>query len=79
VDIDSAVSVADAREKMGPGQVLLGGIDPVRVLLTGTPDDVAEAVRRCRDEAGPRYILGAGCEVPRGTPDANLLALAACA
>jgi MtaA/CmuA family methyltransferase len=75
VDIDAAVSLAEARARMGEQQVLLGGIDPVRVLLLGTPAAVAAAARRCRAEAGPRYILGAGCEVPRGTPAANLAAL----
>jgi hypothetical protein len=27
-------------------------------------------------QAGPRYIVGAGCPVPRETPAANLRALA---
>jgi MtaA/CmuA family methyltransferase len=76
VDIDSAVPLAAAREAMGPGQVLLGGIDPVRTLLNGTPADVAAAAADCRRAAGPRYIVGAGCEVPPGTPAENVHALA---
>jgi uroporphyrinogen-III decarboxylase len=61
---------------MGARQVLLGGIDPVRVLQNGTQEQVREAVAECHRQAGPRYIVGAGCEVPPDTPPANLLALA---
>jgi len=77
VDIDAAVPVAEAREKMGPRQVLLGNLDPVRVLRNGTPESVAAAVEECRREAGPNYIIGAGCEVVRDTPLENIRALAA--
>jgi MtaA/CmuA family methyltransferase len=75
VDIDSAVPLAVARAALGPRQVLLGGIDPVRTLLHGTPEDVSAAVAECRRAAGPLYIVGAGCEVPRGTPHDNIRAL----
>ncbi len=79
VDIDSMVSLADARAAMGPDQILLGGIDPVRILQNGSPQDVERAVEACRLQAGPRYIVGGGCEIPSLTPHANMLALAACA
>jgi MtaA/CmuA family methyltransferase len=79
IDIDSAVPMAEARAKMGPEQGVLGGIDPVRVLERGTVDEVVRAVSECRRAAGDRFVLGAGCEVPRGTPPENLRALARCA
>ena len=72
IDIDSMVSLSEARAKMGPAQILLGGIDPVRVLQNSTPEPVAEAIAECHHQAGPRYILGAGCEVPPSTPPQNL-------
>ncbi len=79
VDVDSLVPMADARARVGDRQILLGGIDPVRQLLNASPDEAMAAIMRCRAEAGPRYIIAAGCEVPRGTPHANLrmMALAA--
>jgi MtaA/CmuA family methyltransferase len=76
VDIDSSVPVREAREKMGPQPILLGGIDPVRVLQNGTPQQIVEAVAECHRQAGTRFIVGAGCEVPPDTPPANLHALA---
>ena len=78
IDVDSAVPMAEARAGTGERQVLLGGIDPVRVLLNGTPEDVIAAVTACRRAANDRYIAGAGCEVPPGTPPENLRALAKC-
>jgi MtaA/CmuA family methyltransferase len=76
LDVDSMVPVAEAREKCGPEQVLLGGIDPVRTLSLGTPEQVTASIRECYRIAGPRYIAGAGCEVPPEVPDRNLTALA---
>ena len=75
VDLDFLVPVAEAREAMGPEQVLLGNIDPVHCLREDTPQAVRDALAQCHQEAGKRYIVGAGCEVVRDTPDANLLAM----
>jgi MtaA/CmuA family methyltransferase len=75
VDVDSLVPMNEARQKMGERQVLLGNIDPVRTLQRGTPDGVYKAVGECHRRAGNRYIVGAGCEVPRDTPPANVRAM----
>ena len=75
VDLDFPVSMSAARAAMGPNQVLLGNINPVTVLLKGDPDGVRRELALCRAAAGPRYIVGAGCEIPRGTPEANVRAL----
>ena len=75
VDIDFKVPLAMAREAMGPNQVLAGNIDPVKALRNGTPETVAAAIAQCYAEAGPRYIIAAGCEVPRDTPAENVRAM----
>jgi MtaA/CmuA family methyltransferase len=75
VDLDSAAPLAEARAAMGPDQVLLGNLDPVRGLRGGTPESVCAAIAECHRQAGPRFIAGAGCEVTRDTPAANLHAL----
>lgn len=76
VDLDSLAPLDEGRREMGPKQVLCGNIDPVRVLRDGTPKSVYEAVAECHREAGDRFIVGAGCEVPRDTPAANVRAMA---
>jgi len=75
VDVDAVVKIAEARARMGPRQVLLGGIDPVRVFANGTPELVRQKAAECEASGGPRYILGGGCELPPETPAANLHAL----
>ncbi len=75
VDLDYMVPLSHARDAMGPRQVLLGNIDPVAVLRNGTPEQVREAIAECHRQAGPPYIVGAGCEVPRDTPPDNVHAL----
>ena len=77
VDLDYPSPMADGRAQMGPNQVLLGNLHPVQVLRNGTPEAVTAAVAECHRQAGARYIVGAGCEVPRDTPEANLRALCA--
>ena len=74
VDLDLC-PITEARARMGVKQVVLGNIHPVRVLRDGTPDSVRTAIAECHQQAGSRYIVGAGCEVPRGTPEANMMAL----
>jgi MtaA/CmuA family methyltransferase len=75
VDLDYFAPVHEARDAMGPGQVLLGNIEPVGVLRNLTPDRVAAAVAECHRAAGAKFIVGAGCEVVRDTPPANVRAM----
>ena len=62
---------------MGPAAVLAGNLDPVKTLRNGTPESIAAALAECQRQAGSRYIVGAGCEVPRDTPEANIRAFTA--
>ena len=55
--------------------MILGNLDPVAVLRNGTPAGVTTGVAECHRAAGSRFIVGAGCEVPRDTPPENLLAM----
>ena len=75
VDVDSLVPMAEARRATGPEQVLCGNVDPVRVTHDGSPGTVREAFKQIHKAAGPRYVVAAGCEVPRGTPLANFQAM----
>lgn len=75
VDLDWMAPLDEARAAMGPDQVLLGNIDPVKVLRDRTPDEVEAAVAECHRQAGSLYIIGAGCEVVRETPHENVHAM----
>ncbi len=53
-----------------------GNVDPIEVLLKGTPRDVEEQVRRCIEAAaaGGGYVLGTADSTVVGTPPENLRA-----
>lgn len=75
VDLDSMAPIAQARQQMRPEQVLLGNLNPVTVLRNGDPSRIQTELAECHRQAGSRFIVGAGCEVPRDTPVRNLEAL----
>jgi uroporphyrinogen-III decarboxylase len=60
---------------MGQHAVLASNLDPVRSVRDGTPESIAAALAQCRQDVGGNFIVAAGCEIPRGTPDANLFAM----
>jgi MtaA/CmuA family methyltransferase len=74
VDLDYPVDLGRARARM-PDQLLLGNLEPAGVLRSGTPEEVTTALAACHAAAGPRYIVGAGCELTRDTPEANVRAM----
>lgn len=77
LDLDSLAPLSEARQKVGPDTVLLGNLNPVTILRNGDPVGITAATAECHRQAGPRFIVGAGCEVPRDTPAENLRALCA--
>ena len=75
LDVDHMVDLAVARAAVGPRVALAGNLDPAGVVLRGTPASIRGGIRRCLDEAGPPFMVNAGCEIPPGTPVENLKAL----
>jgi len=78
IDVDWMVVLDQARAAVGPDITLAGNFDPSAVLLQGTPQEVADAARRNIERGGQRFILQPGCEVPPGTPEANIRAFCPC-
>ncbi|MGB2822511.1 MAG: uroporphyrinogen decarboxylase family protein [Phycisphaerae bacterium] len=74
IDLDWMVPVGRSREVVGPEVCLCGNFDPAAVLLRGSPEDVADAARKCIADGGDRFILQPGCEVPPDTPEENIRA-----
>lgn len=75
IDVDHMVPLAKVREILGPRVALAGNLDPVEDLRRGTPESIRARVRQAWGEAGAPYLVGAGCEIPAGTPPENLAAL----
>ncbi len=74
-DLDYPVPMEAARREMGPRNVLGANLHPVRDVRDGTPDSVTAALSECHRLAGPQFVVEAGCEIPRDSPEANLHAL----
>jgi MtaA/CmuA family methyltransferase len=76
IDFDSFTPLDEARAGCGRSIALTANIDPVRALRDGTPESVYAALDAAHAAAGAPFVVGAGCEVPRGTPPANVRAMA---
>jgi MtaA/CmuA family methyltransferase len=74
IDLDHMVDMEAAASAYGDQVSFCGNFDPVGVLLHGSPEDVYRAATHCMEIGGMRAISGAGCEVPKDTPDENLKA-----
>lgn len=75
IDVDHMVDLSAVRSALGPKTVIGGNIDPVAGVLRSNPDAVRSAVLDCYVQAGNPFMVNAGCEIPSGTPVANLMAL----
>ena len=75
LDVDWMVPLDRAAELHGHITCINGNYDPVAVLLQGSVQDVKDAVNACASVGGKKYTCSAGCEVPKHTPPANLMAV----
>ncbi|MCL1847042.1 MAG: uroporphyrinogen decarboxylase family protein [Coriobacteriia bacterium] len=74
LDIDWMVDFkAAAQTFAGTKTSVCGNVDPVSVLLQGSPALVEQEVCRCTSLDDPTVLVAAGCEVPAQTPVENLL------
>lgn len=75
--VDNIEDIGEAKEILGNHMAIVGNVDPVNVLRNGSIDDVIEAVKECLKKAAdsPKgYVLGTGCQVPKGVPRENMYA-----
>jgi uroporphyrinogen decarboxylase len=74
LSLDSPVNLREA-SKIVPGNVaLIGNLDPVRIFLQSTPEQVAKATMDLlgQMEGIKNFILSSGCDLPIGTPLQNI-------
>lgn len=77
LSFDHAVDPAKAREAAGKDLALMGNVDPVSLIMTGTPEKVTAQSYRIIESAGMEsgLILAPGCETPISSPFENVLAM----
>lgn len=71
------ILLEDAKRRVGNRLFLKGNIDPVNVLLNGTPELAFEIAQHCIEVGGlgGGYILSSACSIPPRAPAENILKL----
>lgn len=77
LSFDHAVDPAAARAAAGRDIALMGNVDPVKLMMMGTPEQVTQRSYEIIDAAGRDggLILSTGCETPISSPFENVLAM----
>jgi [methyl-Co(III) methanol-specific corrinoid protein]:coenzyme M methyltransferase len=75
VSVDQVNDVAESRKKLGSNVCILGNIDPYKVIVTGKPEDVDNAVKEA--VANGVNAIWPGCDIFPTAPKENMLALIA--
>lgn len=77
LELDSPVSLREAREAVGKKLIIKGNIDAATVIEKGSVEDVEQAVREAMAaaRAGGGFILSTGDSIPLNAPEENITAL----
>jgi MtaA/CmuA family methyltransferase len=75
IDVDHMVDLADVRRILPKTVAIAGNIDPVKGVMLGTPESIRKKIIEDYKLVGNPYLINAGCEIPSGTPNENLIAL----
>lgn len=77
VCLDSSMDMMREAERLPSSLVLMGNLDPKRVIQRGTAEDVHWEVRRLLRHMDKvrNFILSSGCDIPHDTPLRNLEAM----
>jgi uroporphyrinogen decarboxylase len=77
LELDYKTDVRAAHDALKGRAAFIGNLDPVGVLLNGSPQLVVEKTRALMGLFAdtPGFILNAGCAIPPGTPAKNIRAM----
>jgi MtaA/CmuA family methyltransferase len=79
LELDHQVDAAAACRAVGPRLAIWGNLDPVGLLVRGTPEQVREAtrdlLRRVRACGHRRWVVSSGCTLAPDTPAENVEAM----
>ena len=77
LSFDHAVDPGKAKRNADGKFAIMGNINPVSQMMSGTPESITAECYRIMDAAaeGGGFILAPGCETPITSPDENVIAL----
>lgn len=72
--LDHKVDISQASQELRGKICYAGNVDPVKVMLQGTPDQVRDVVRSMITKVGDSrgYVVAPGCDISGSTPEANI-------
>ena len=72
--LGNTVKMTDIAVQMPQDRLFAGNIDPAALFRIGTPEMVADATRALLEDMKPygNFVLSSGCDIPPGTPIANI-------
>ena len=76
LSLDSVINFEELKKVIPPEITLMGNLNPVKIFLQSTPDQVAEATKSLKESMKDtdNFILSSGCDIPINTPLENIAA-----
>jgi uroporphyrinogen decarboxylase len=74
LSLDSVINFEELKKIIPPEITLMGNLNPVKIFLQSTPDQVAEATKSLKESMKDtkNFILSSGCDIPLDTPLKNI-------
>ena len=74
ISIDQIMNMGDVMKIFPKDKVLVGNLDPIRLIGKGTPEEVREATTKLLDEmeSYDNFMMAFGCNTPNNAPDENI-------
>lgn len=73
ISVDQKNDISETRKKIGNEALLFGNYDPYNILVSGTPDNVRDTVRKCMDDGVS--AVWPGCDIWPTVPPENMHAM----
>jgi [methyl-Co(III) methanol-specific corrinoid protein]:coenzyme M methyltransferase len=73
ISVDQKNNVAETRKKIGGDALLFGNYDPYNILVSGTPENVRETIKKCIDDRVS--AVWPGCDIWPTVPPDNINAM----
>lgn len=77
IQIDYPINLADAKRRVGDKACIMGNVNPIEVILYGTPEEIYQVAKACIQAAGNNsgFVLTAGCDLNPRTSRENIKAM----
>jgi uroporphyrinogen decarboxylase len=76
LSLDSVINFEELKKIIPQEITLMGNLNPVKIFLQSTPDQIAEATKYLKEsmEDVDNFVLSSGCDIPVNTPLENIAA-----